>query len=52
MDLGVAGARVIRTRMYLTDPLDADPVGRADAEGFGDDAPTATMVVVAALDPA
>ncbi len=52
-DLGVDGARVIRTRMYLTDPSDADAVGRAHAEGFGDDAPTATMVVVAALlDPA
>jgi len=52
-DLGVVGARVIRTRMYITDPADADAVGRGHAEGFGDDAPTATMVVVAALlDPA
>lgn len=44
---------MIRTRRYITDPSDADAVGRAHAEGFGDDAPTATMVVVAAvLDPA
>lgn len=47
-----AGARadqVVRTRMYLTDPADAERVGDAHREAFGDAAPAATMVVVAAL---
>jgi enamine deaminase RidA (YjgF/YER057c/UK114 family) len=47
-----AGARpdqVVRTRMYLTDPADADRVGEAHREAFGEAAPAATMVVVAAL---
>jgi enamine deaminase RidA (YjgF/YER057c/UK114 family) len=35
--------------MYLTDPADADEVGRAHREVFGEAAPAATMVVVAAL---
>ncbi|MFO7549024.1 MAG: Rid family hydrolase [Acidimicrobiia bacterium] len=51
--LGATPADVIRTRMYLVDPGDADEVGRAHAEVFGPAAPAATMVVVAALlDPA
>jgi enamine deaminase RidA (YjgF/YER057c/UK114 family) len=51
--LGGTAADVVRTRMYLCDPLDADAVGRAHAEAFGDAAPAATMVVVKALlDPA
>ena len=47
-----AGARadqVVRTRMYLTDPADAERIGDAHREAFGDAAPAATMVVVAAL---
>lgn len=45
--------RVVRTRMYITDPADADEIGRAHADAFGADEPVATMVVVAALlDPA
>ena len=44
---------VIRTRMYIIDPDDADEIGRAHAVAFGEDDPVATMVVVAALlDPA
>ncbi len=44
---------VVRTRMYITDPADADEIGKAHAAAFGDDDPVATMVVVAALlDPA
>lgn len=43
------GGRVIRTRMFITDPADADAVGCAHAVAFGADAPVATMVVVAAL---
>jgi enamine deaminase RidA (YjgF/YER057c/UK114 family) len=47
-----AGARanqVTRTRMYITDPADAEAVGRAHARAFGDARPAATMVVVAGL---
>ena len=44
---------VVRTRMYLTDPRDADLVGQVHAEVFARARPAATMVVVAALlDPA
>jgi enamine deaminase RidA (YjgF/YER057c/UK114 family) len=47
-----AGARadqVTRTRMYITDPADAEAVGRAHAGVFGAARPAATMVVVAGL---
>lgn len=47
--LGAAPADVVRTRMYLTDPADADAVGAVHGEVFGDARPAATMVVVAAL---
>lgn len=40
---------VVRTRVFLVDPDDAAEVGRAHAEVFGETAPAATMVVVAAL---
>ncbi|MEA2058608.1 MAG: Rid family hydrolase, partial [Actinomycetota bacterium] len=44
---------VVRTRMFITDPADADEVGRAHQTVFGATAPAATMIVVAALlDPA
>ena len=50
---GAAISDVVRTRVYLVDPADADAAGRAHAEIFGAAAPAATMVVVAALlDPA
>ena len=48
-DLGASPADVVRTVMYITDPADADDVGRAHLELFGEAAPAATMVVVAAL---
>ena len=52
-ELGGGPEHVVRTRMYLVDPADADAVGRAHAEAFGASPPVATMVVVAALlDPA
>jgi enamine deaminase RidA (YjgF/YER057c/UK114 family) len=50
--LAAAGAtldHVVRTRMYLVDVKDADEVGRAHRELFGNAHPAATMVVVAAL---
>ncbi|MCB2224993.1 MAG: RidA family protein [Actinobacteria bacterium] len=46
---GASPADVVRTRMFITDPADADEVGRAHREVFGGAAPAATMVVVAAL---
>lgn len=48
-ELGGSPADVVRTRMYLTDPGDQDPVGRVHGELFGDVRPAATMVVVAGL---
>ena len=41
--------RVVRTRMFITDPADAEAIGAAHAEIFGDARPAATMVVVASL---
>jgi len=50
---GASPADVVRTRMYLTNTEDADEVGRAHREIFGEAVPAATMVGVAALvDPA
>ncbi len=47
--LGGSMADVVRTRMYIVDPADADDVGRAHKEIFGASEPAATMIVVAAL---
>ena len=47
--LGSSADDVVRTRMYITDPADADEVGRAHGELFGLARPVATMVVVAGL---
>ena len=51
-ELGGTAADVVRTRMFLTDPGDADEVGRAHRELFGAARPAATMAVVALIDPA
>lgn len=52
-ELGATTSDVVRTRMYITNTDDADEIGRAHREVFGDAAPAATMIVVAALlDPA
>ena len=48
-ELGGDAMSVVRTRMYVTSAEDADAVGRAHREFFGDAMPVATMVVVAAL---
>jgi enamine deaminase RidA (YjgF/YER057c/UK114 family) len=47
--LGARPVDVVRTRTYLTDPLDWAEVGRVHGEVFGDIRPVSTMVVVAAL---
>jgi enamine deaminase RidA (YjgF/YER057c/UK114 family) len=48
-DLGAAAADVVRTVMYIIDPKDADEIGRAHHQLFGESAPVATMVVVKQL---
>jgi enamine deaminase RidA (YjgF/YER057c/UK114 family) len=50
--LGEAGFSiddVVRTRMYITDPADADPVAAVHGELFKHVRPAATLVVVARL---
>lgn len=46
---GADATHVVRTRMYLTDPSDAEAVGRAHGRHFATTQPAATMVVVAGL---
>ena len=48
-DLGGSVSDVFRTRMFITDPADADAVGAVHGEVFRDVRPAATMVVVKAL---
>ena len=48
-ELGGSAADVVRTRMFITDPADADAVGAVHGEIFRDVRPAATMVVVSAL---
>jgi enamine deaminase RidA (YjgF/YER057c/UK114 family) len=47
--LGAAPSDVVRTVMYIVDPADADDVGRAHRELFGEAKPASTMVVVSGL---
>lgn len=52
-EAGAALGDVVRTRMFIVDPADAESVGRVHAEVFGAARPAATMIVVAGLlDPA
>lgn len=48
-ELGATADDVVRTRMFIVDPVDADEIGRAHQQVFGNVMPAATMVVVAAL---
>jgi len=51
-EAGATPKDVVRTRIFLRDAGDADEVGRAHGELFGDVRPASTMVVVSAfLDP-
>jgi enamine deaminase RidA (YjgF/YER057c/UK114 family) len=47
--LGGQAEDVVRTRMFLTDPADADAVGRAHGRWFGDVRPASTMIAGAVL---
>jgi len=48
-ELGGSSADVVRTRMYITDPSDADAIGAVHGELFRDIRPASTMVVVSTL---
>ena len=48
-ELGGSAADVVRTRMFITDPADADAIGAVHGEVFRDVRPASTMVVVSAL---
>ncbi len=48
-ELGGSAGDVVRTRMYIVDPADADAVGLVHGAIFGETRPAATMVVVKAL---
>lgn len=48
-EAGADLAAVVRTRMYLIDPTDADAVGAEHGRAFAAVRPAATMIVVAGL---
>ena len=48
-ELGGTAADVVRTRMFITEPADADAIGAVHGEIFRDVRPASTMVVVSAL---
>jgi enamine deaminase RidA (YjgF/YER057c/UK114 family) len=48
-ELGATPADVVRTRVFLTSAADAEEVGRAHGEVFGEVRPASAFVVVAAL---
>jgi enamine deaminase RidA (YjgF/YER057c/UK114 family) len=49
LEAGAEARHVVRTRLFILDPADAEAVGSAHGEVFGDVRPAATMVVIAAL---
>lgn len=48
-EAGAGPEHVVRTRTYLTDPADAEAVGRAHGAVFAAVRPASTMIAVAAL---
>ena len=49
VEAGFRMVDVVRTRMYVTDPNDAEAVASIHGEVFGDIRPASTLVVVSAL---
>jgi enamine deaminase RidA (YjgF/YER057c/UK114 family) len=47
--VGAKPEHVVRTRVYLVDAADWEPVGRAHGEVFGEIRPASSMIVVAGL---
>jgi enamine deaminase RidA (YjgF/YER057c/UK114 family) len=47
--LGGEARHIVRTRVYLVDPADAEAVGRAHGEVFGEIRPASTMIAGAVL---
>ncbi len=50
-EAGASFADVARTRIFVTDPVYIDDVGRAHGEAFSDVRPATTAIVSALLDP-
>lgn len=48
-EVGGRAEDVVRTRMFITDPADADAIGEAHGELFSGIRPASTMVVVGGL---
>jgi enamine deaminase RidA (YjgF/YER057c/UK114 family) len=48
-EVGAGLADVVRTRMFLVDPSDAEMVGAVHSQLLGEIRPAATMVIVAGL---
>ena len=48
-EAGAALTDVVRTRMFVVDPIVADPVGAVHGELFAEIRPAATMIIVAGL---
>jgi enamine deaminase RidA (YjgF/YER057c/UK114 family) len=50
-EAGGSLADVVRSRLYLADPLDVGEVGRAHREALGEARPASTAIVCTLLDP-
>ncbi len=51
-EVGATAEDIVRTRMYITNPQDADAVTKAHAEVLGEVRPTTTLLVVSGfIDP-
>jgi enamine deaminase RidA (YjgF/YER057c/UK114 family) len=48
-EVGAAPEHVVRTRVYLIDADDWEPVGRAHGEVFGDVRPASAVIVISGL---
>ncbi|HEY3540916.1 MAG TPA: RidA family protein [Gaiellaceae bacterium] len=48
-EVGAAPEHVVRTRVYLVDANDWEPVGRAHGEIFGDVRPASAVIVISGL---